>query len=188
MMGHSMTRILISEGDRSKLIDELVDEKYGPPKIRHTLNLESNSFILPMDIRGERHNASMSKTLMEPWGCRHDTPSPCWRKKPSVPYGSNLAARYCSCERPESVLPADRSTSRKGLNFDSSTAVDPTRKPAARAIPPAGIRYVLNASILKLGCIPLGRGGPATTRPRIILSFSSTYSDMASASSTSMPR
>jgi hypothetical protein len=33
------------------------------------------------------------------------------------------------------VLPADRSTSREGLDFDEATAVDPTQKPAARAIP-----------------------------------------------------
>ena len=35
-----------------------------------------------------------------------------------------------------SVLLADRSTSREGLDCDESTAVDPTRKPSGRAIPP----------------------------------------------------
>ena len=54
-------------------------------------------------------------------------------------FGSNLAARYQSRERPESVLPADRSTSREGLDFDESTAVDPIQKPAARAIPPQAV-------------------------------------------------
>src|SRR5215813_4264311 len=48
--------------------------------------------------------------------------------------GSNLAARFQSRERPELVLAADRSTSREGLDFDESTAVDPTQQPAARAI------------------------------------------------------
>jgi hypothetical protein len=47
--------------------------------------------------------------------------------------GSNLAARFQSRERPQSVLAADRSTSREGLDFDESTAVDPTQKPAARS-------------------------------------------------------
>jgi hypothetical protein len=36
--------------------------------------------------------------------------------------------------------------------------------------------------------IPWGGRGPVTTRPRIISAYSSTCSDMASASSTSMPR
>jgi hypothetical protein len=45
-----------------------------------------------------------------------------------VGFGSNLAARFQSRERPESVLPADRSTSHEGLDFDGSTAVDPTQK------------------------------------------------------------
>ena len=56
-----------------------------------------------------------------------------------VGFGSNLAARFQSRERPESVLPADRSTSREGLDFDESTAVDPIQKPAARAIPPQAV-------------------------------------------------
>jgi TolB-like protein len=42
-------------------------------------------------------------------------------------FGSNLAARFQCRERAESVLPADRSTSREGLDFDESTAADPTQ-------------------------------------------------------------
>jgi hypothetical protein len=58
-----------------------------------------------------------------------------YRDKVKVGFGSTLAARFQSCERPESVLAADRSTSREGLDFDESTAVDPTQKPTARAMP-----------------------------------------------------
>jgi hypothetical protein len=49
----------------------------------------------------------------------------------NVSKGSKLAARFQSRERPESMFPADQSTSREGLDFDESTAVDPTQKPAA---------------------------------------------------------
>jgi len=41
--------------------------------------------------------------------------------------GSNLAARFQSRERREWLLLADRSTSREGLDFDESTAVDQAR-------------------------------------------------------------
>ena len=37
---------------------------------------------------------------------------------------TNLAVRFQSRERPELVIPADRWTSREGLDFDASTAVD----------------------------------------------------------------
>src|SRR5215831_9293192 len=73
---------------------------------------------------------------------------PSWSLAASDRLGSNLAARFQSRERPELVLAADRSTSREGLDFDESTAVDPTQQPAARAIPP-------------LGCNPLGGARPS---------------------------
>ena len=50
-----------------------------------------------------------------------------------------VMANVDQVQRPESVLPADRSTSREGLDFDESTAVDPIQKPAARAIPPQAV-------------------------------------------------
>jgi len=50
--------------------------------------------------------------------------------------GSNLAARFQSGERPESVLAADRSTSREGLDFDESTAVDPEASRASNSPQP----------------------------------------------------
>ena len=105
----------------------------------------------------------------------------------NVAFGSNLAARYQSRERPESVLPADRSTSREGLDFDESTAVDPTQKLAARAIPPSRDTFLMSAFLIWAASPWEGRD-PAATKPRIISSYSSTCSDMASASSTSMPR
>jgi len=101
--------------------------------------------------------------------------------------GSNLAARFQSRERLELVLPADRSTSREGLDFYESTAVDPTQKPAARAIPPS-FDTSSKSAFLILAATPWEGCGPASARPRIISAYSSTCSDMASASSTSMPR
>ena len=103
-----------------------------------------------------------------------------------VGLGSNLAARFQSRERPESVLPADRSTSREGLDFDESTAVDPTQKPAARSNSTPSCD-TSSMSVIWAATPWEGRG-PATARPRIISAYSSTCSDMASASSTSMPR
>ena len=58
-----------------------------------------------------------------------------------------------------------RSTSREGLDFDESTAVDPIQKPAARAIPPqAVIRPQCQRS--NLGCNPLGGARPSHRQAR----------------------
>jgi hypothetical protein len=53
-----------------------------------------------------------------------------------VGFGSNLAARFQARERPNPCSPLIDRLSREGLDFDESTAVDPTQKSAARAIPP----------------------------------------------------
>src|SRR6516162_8469610 len=45
----------------------------------------------------------------------------------------------------------------EGLDFDESTAVDPTRKPAARAIPPSRDTFLMSAFLI-FGLHPLGRG------------------------------
>ena len=65
-------------------------------------------------------------------------------------------------------LPADRSTSREGLDFDESTAVDPTRKPSARAIPPSRDTFWMSVFLIWAASPWEGRG-PATTRHHFVL-------------------
>jgi hypothetical protein len=66
---------------------------------------------------------------------------------------------------------------RPSINPDANRTSNPTASPEASS-----------SQRCNLGCNRVRGRGPVTTRPRIISAYSSTCSDMASASSTSMPR